>query len=166
MNRSFSLAVAVVFSVVSLQAVAEASTPKSKSGPTNAIKAVQKQTLPKANPIKGQTVFNGLGGKGSIDPGYFGGTRTPPHFPVTFGGNPPRGPSGSGFTVTHGGNPPRGPSQPSGDCHHHDCHDYNHRCHDDYCHEHHDHCHGWERMIASWCPDFAGCDDDCSDYGF
>ena len=131
MNRSFSLIAALVFGAVAFQTVAaEAGAPKSKAGSLNAAKTFKQQTLPKTKPIvdpvKGQVNLNGVNGKGSIDPGYFGGTKKP-SFPVTFGGNPPRGPSGSGFGVTFGGNPPRGPSQPSGDCHH-ECHDHDHYC--------------------------------------
>jgi hypothetical protein len=49
-------------------------------------------------------------GKGTVDPGYFGGTSNPP-IKVTHGGNPPRQVPPS--TITHGGNPPRAPRAPA-----------------------------------------------------
>jgi hypothetical protein len=171
MNRSFSLIATLVFGVVAFQTAAvEAGAPKSKASSLNAAKTFNQQTLPKTKPIvdpvKGQVNLNGVNGKGSIDPGYFGGTRKP-SFPVTFGGNPPRGPSGSGFGVTFGGNPPRGPSQPNGDCHH-ECHDHDHYCHHDcydhdhYCH--HDSCNRWSKMLSNWCYGYDS-DYGCDDYG-
>jgi hypothetical protein len=161
MTRNVSFALLVVFGALALNATAaQAGNPKVKSGVTNVNTITLQQTKPThviiADPVPGSGLpgkiyypTNGTQtGKGSIDPGYFGGTNSKPPFTVSFGGNPPR--TQPPFTVTFGGNPPRAPE--SG-CHKH-CDDHK------FC--------DWLRFVnmtyGDRCWDYCGNDDFCGDF--